>query len=194
MAEIKIEKKKVVWPWILLALGIIALLIYLFWFRGKHEKETVATQQVATQLIDVNEDNATVAGYVSFIQADTATMNFDHTYAHQALAKLIDATKAMAGEIGFDIKGNLDKAKEYADAIIVDPIATTHADNISKAADIVSGVLQNMQQAKYPGLSTEAGEVAAAAGAIKPQTLTLDQRDDVKGFFGKAADLLQKMN
>ena len=194
MAEIKIEKKKAVWPWLLLALGLIALLVYLFLFRGQDENIPVAEISAPTELIDVEENNPTVEGYVSFILADTATMSLDHTYAHEALTKLIDATKAMAGEIGFDIKGDLDKAKEYTDAITVDPMATTHATNIKKAADIVSGVLQNIQQAKYASLANETGDVSAAAKAINPETLTLNQRDAVKTFFGKAANLLQKMN
>ncbi|MEJ7914026.1 MAG: hypothetical protein WKF70_12780 [Chitinophagaceae bacterium] len=194
MAEIKIEKKKTVWPWLLLALGIIALLVFLFWFRGRDENVPVAETSAPTELIDVHENNATVAGYVNAILADTATMSLDHTYAHEALTNLINATKAMAGEIGFDIKGDLDKAKEYADAITVDPTATTHAGNIKKAADIISRVLQNIQQAKYASLAPEAGEVSAAVMAISPETLTLNQRDAVKTFFGKAANLLQKMN
>lgn len=194
MAEIKIEKKKAVWPWLLLALGVIALLAYLFWFRGKDENVPVAETSEPSELINVHEKNATVAGYVSFVQADTATMTLDHGFSNAALSKLIDATKAMAAEIGIDVKGDLDKAKEYADAITTDPMVTTHADNIKNAGNILAGVLQNMQQAKYPSLATEAAEVAAAAGAVNPQTLTLNQRNAVKTFFGKAADLLTKMN
>ncbi len=70
---------------------------------------------------------------------------------------------------------------------------TTHADKIRSAAYVLSTSLQNMQ-AKYRGLSAEAADVKSAAAAINPETLTLDQRDAVKSFFRKAADLLTKMN
>jgi len=73
-------------------------------------------------------------------------------------------------------------------------MATRHADKIRSAADALSTSLQNMQQAKYPGLSTEAADVKSAASAINPAKLTLDQRDAVKSFFREAADLLNKMN
>ncbi len=78
--------------------------------------------------------------------------------------------------------------------LLKDPMSTTHADKIRSAADVLSTSLQNMQQAKYPGLSAEAADVKSAAAAINPETLTLDQRDAFKSFFRKVADLLNKMN
>ena len=101
---------------------------------------------------------------------------------------------AMATEAGYDVKVDIAKARQYADEITKDPLATTHADKIRSAADILTTSLQNMQQAKYPGLSAEAAEVKSAATAINPEILTLDQRDAVKSFFKKAANLLTKMN
>jgi hypothetical protein len=121
-------------------------------------------------------------------------MSLDHAYSSVALAKLTDAVDAMATEAGYDVKVNIAKAKQYSDEITKDPLVTTHADKIRSAADVLSTSLQNMQQAKYPGLSAEATDVKSAAAAINPETLTLDQRDAVKSFFSKAADLLNKMN
>lgn len=189
MTEIRIEKKKSLWPWVFLALGIIALLVYLFWFRDKQSAEPTQTD-----LINVHENNSAVVAFVGFVEADTAKMTLDHDFSHQSLLKLIDATNGMAGEIGFEVKGDLAKAKECADSITIDPLATTHADNIKRAGTIVAGVLKNMQKAKYPGLSSEANEVSTAAENINPETLTLDQRGVVRTFFQKAANLLQKMN
>ena len=54
--------------------------------------------------------------------------------------------------------------------------------------------MQNMQKAKYPDLTAQAAEVRTAANSIIPDVLTLDQRDAVKSFFQKSADLLQNMN
>lgn len=189
MTEIKIEKKKPVWPWILIGLGIIALLIYLLGFRDRKEDEADTAD-----LISVNENNSTVAAFVNYVEVDTNKMSLDHAYTNEALLKLTDATSAMAGEIGYDVRADLDKVKEYATQITKDPFETTHADNIRKAADILTNVLQNMQQAKYPGLTNEVAELRNASASINPAVLTLDQKDAVKSFFGKAADLLQKMN
>ncbi|MDQ6757473.1 MAG: hypothetical protein M3004_11115 [Bacteroidota bacterium] len=193
MAEIKIEKKKPIWPWIL-GIAAIALLLYFLLFNKNKENDDVKEQPVASDLINVHENNTTVAAYINFIQSDTNKMGLDHEFTSKSLLKLSDATNAMAREAGYDVKGNLDTARAYADQITNDPNATTHAGAIKKAADILSGVLKNMQQEKYPGLANEAGELKISSDAINPDVLTLDQRDAVKKFFSKAADILQKMN
>ena len=191
MTEIKIEKKKPVWPWILLVLGLLVAAWFIFFRNDKDEPVETADK---TALIDVHENNNIVATYVTFINSDTNTMSLDHAFTSEALTKLTDAVDAMATEAGYDVKVDIAKAKQYADEITKDPMSTTHADKIRSAADVLSTSLQNMQQAKYPGLSAEAADVKSAATAIKPEILTLDQRDAVKSFFRQAADLLSRMN
>jgi len=59
MAEIRIEKKKPIWPWILLLLGIAAL-VYFFVFRDKEaEQEIKEDIQEETSMVkpDVKQDN-----------------------------------------------------------------------------------------------------------------------------------------
>ncbi len=199
MTEIKIEKKKPIWPWIL-GVAIIALLLYFLVFNRNKDKDDMKEnsvakgQPVAADLINVHENNTTVAAYINFIQSDTNKMGIDHEFASQALLKLSDATQAMAKETGYDVKGDLDSAKVYANQITSDPNVTTHAGSIKKAAAILSGVLQNLQQQKYPGLANEAATLKSSCDAINPDVLTLDQKDAIKSFFSNAADILQKMN
>lgn len=145
-------------------------------------------------LADVHENNGTVAAYVSFIAADTAKMSLSHAYTSTGLLKLTDAVQAMATEAGFEVKADLARARECAMTITEDRYQTSHADTIRKAADMLAQAMQNLQTAKYPGLSADAAEVKSAAAAINPDVLTLDQRDAVKTFFAKASGLLQKMN
>lgn len=195
MTEIKIEKKKPVWPWILLALGL--LVAAWFFFNRNDNAEPVATADETadeTALIDVHENNNIVTAYVRFVDTDTNTMSLDHSFTSEAFNMLTDAVDAMATEAGYDVKADIGKAKQLADEITRDPMVTTHADKIRSAADVLSTSLQNLQQSKYPSLSAEAAAVKTAASAIDPETLTLDQRDAVKSFFSKAADLLSKMN
>lgn len=192
MTEIKIEKKKPIWPWILLTLGILAL-VYFIAINNNKEKE-VAAEKEDTGMIDVHENNSSVAAYVMFINSDTNKMTLDHSYVNEALLQLTDATNAMADEVDYVVKADLDRAKELANRITNDPFETSHADNIRKASDIIAGVLQNMQRAKYPGLENEAREVTFASESINPATLTLDQKDVVSTYFAKAAYLLEKMN
>lgn len=193
MAEIKIEKKQPIWPWILAALAVLALLTY--YFIDTDKDDNVAQESSETSdLSSVQENNGTVAAYVDFVKSDTNKMTIDHQYTSEALTKLTQATEAMANEADYDVQADLAEIKQYADQITDDAFETSHANSIRKAADIAARSLKNMQQAKYPSLSAEADQVSSAASAIDPDVLTLDQKDQVKGFFDQAADLLAKMN
>ena len=197
MAEIKIEKKAPIWPWILLILVVIGVLIYLFAFNGDRDKSEDRTQQKteeSTEIRQVAPNNSTVSTYVNFIKENPDQMGLDHDFTNEALLKLTNATSAMANEIGYDIQKDLEAVRTHAEKISRDPYETTHANSIRKSAEILATVLQNIQQKAFSGLASEANEVKNAATAIDPDILTLDQKEDVKNFFKESADLLEKMN
>ncbi len=200
MAEIKIEQKKQVWPWLLVGLVVVALLLYFLVFRDNGKNTEVVTEADdititnESDLLGVKENNSTVAAYVNFVENSKEKMSLDHAYTNEALLKLIDATNAKANEVGYEVQADLEKVKEYAQMITTDPFETTHADNIRKADDILTNVLQNIQKAKFPDLADEVEELKSASESIKPGVLTLEQKDAVKNYFAKAANLLQKMN
>lgn len=59
MAEIKIEKKKPVWPWILLILGLIALVYFLFFRDRETEQEVIQDVEETTSMkIETLDENA----------------------------------------------------------------------------------------------------------------------------------------
>jgi hypothetical protein len=192
MAEIKIEKKTSIWIWILLGTAIIGAFIY--YLSSREQTNEMEEIPKPVDLIDVNENNATVNAFVIFIESDTNKITLDHKFTSEALIKLTDATNAMAAEIGYDIKADMEKVKGYADFLTRDVMNTLHADSIRKSFDILTNVLQNIQQAKYPALNIEVAELREASVAVKPDILTLDQKDEVKNFFKKASILLKKMN
>ena len=200
MAEIKIEKKKKIWPWMIAGLVIVALLVYFLGFHNSGNNTAQVTE--ASYITDTSEpdqlkekeNNITIAAYVDFVENSEGVMGLDHEYTNEALLKLIDATNAKANEVGYEVRADIDKVREYAKMITIDPDETTHADNISKAAVILTNVLQNIQLAEYPGLTAEVDELKGASASINPDVLTLAQKDAVKNYFAKASDLLQKMN
>jgi hypothetical protein len=192
MAIIKIEKKKTAGLWVTLGLILFAAFIYFMYFNdGIKETEKVPE---TTDLIGINENNNIVKAFVDFIETDSMKMSLDHAFTNEALLKLTDATNAMANEVGYEVKADMDKVKEYAEVITKDPFDTSHADDIRRATDILTNVLQNIQKAKYPGLTNEASELRNASSSINPDVLTLNQKNAVKSFFRNAADLLKKMN
>lgn len=192
MTEIKIEKKKSIFPWILLALGIIAAIWFLF-FRNQEVVEPIETE-TTTENTQVSESNGAVNAYLMFIEDTEANMGLDHEYTNDALIKLTNAVEAKASEINFEVSDNIVKAKQIAEEITKDPMSKDHANKIRSAADILSASMHNMQKEKFSNLTTDGNAVKSAAEAIDPAILTLDQKDAVKSFFRTSAELLKKMN
>lgn len=198
MTEIKIEKKKPILVWIILVIAVIALLIYFLGYYNDNTEQydTKTTENINEEpkdLIGVKENNSIVVTYINFVENDK-NMNLDHDYTHGALLKFTDAVQAMANEVGFDVQADIDKVKEYAERITVDPFATSHANDIRKATEILTNAIRNLQQTKYPGLANDVTDLKNASESINPDVLTLEQKDSVKSFFRKGADLLKKMN
>ena len=192
MAEIKIEKKKPIWIWMLLGLGLVAAFIY--YMSLNDDYADIEEVSETAELINVNKNNPAVSDYINFIESDTNRMTMDHAFTHEAIIKLTNATIALADDADYEIKADMDMIKEYAETITEDSLDTTHANDIRKAADIVTNVLQNIQLAKYPGLTNEVTDLRNASNSINPDVYTLDQKSAVKSYFRSAADLLKKMN
>ncbi len=192
MTEIKIEKKKIIWPWLLLGLGVAALLVY--YLAKNYSNQELKEEPEGAKLINTKGNNSMVQDYVSFIESDTNKMTLDHAFTHKALYKLTDAINAISGQVGYQVNADLEKVKKYADMIIVNPFETTHADNIRLSSDILTNELQNIQKTYYPELSNEITELKNASSSIKPEILALDQKETIKAFFSKAAYLLKKVN
>jgi hypothetical protein len=185
MAEIKIEKKKQVWLLMLAGLAIAALLAYFLIFPDNDENTEAVTETDyitntnATDLLGVKENNGTVMAYVNFVENDKDKMSLDHEYTNEALLKLTEATNAMAKEVGYKVQADIEKVRGYAKMIKKDPFETTHADNIRKADDLLTNILQNIQKANYPGLANEVSALKSASASIKSRVRTLDQKDAV---------------
>lgn len=200
MAEIKIEKKALVWPWILAALVIAGLLVYFFMLpgdsnddlnAGQEEQNTEMNASPATAVMP-GDDGGAVASYVAHVDAGR-NMTLDHDYTSGAISKLTEAVRAKAAQLDLDVTADLMEVEQYAKQIQQDPMETTHANSIRSAADILARAMGNMQQRHYPDLNKNADQVKEAATRIDPNTLTLEQRDAVKDFFDRSASLLQGM-
>lgn len=115
MAEIKIEKKKPVWPWILLLLVIVGIIVYFLVFRDEETNTTVIeetpvateTDAMGSEGSDAISGNAEIAAYVDYIDSNRNEMGLDHEYTNEAFSKLIAATKAAADETGYDINKDM---------------------------------------------------------------------------------------
>ena len=190
MAEIKIEKKKPVWPWILLALIVLGLIWYIFMRDDDNriEDEPVVTEQVAEEY----DDYSAIALYSAYI-ADTDKMGVDHEYSNEALNYLIDAVEEKADMLDVDVKADINEARKNASEITEDPDKLNHANLIKSSGEIIVRALTTLQTAKFPTLTDDVAKVNTAVNEIDASDKTLDQKDKVNNFFKSAESLLLKM-
>ena len=206
MAEIKIEKKSPIWPWILLGLLVLAGILYLVLDENDDDDmddDATTEQMVVDDMEDDREDNVNTKTMTSYDTAlakysdcigDTAKMGIDHEYSNGALMLLIDAVAAKADLLDIDIDADLAQARQNATAITTDPYEVNHADLIKNSGKIITRALTTLQTAKYPNLTNEVSKVEENVMAITKEEHTLDQKGDVNRFYKSAEDLLIKMN
>jgi hypothetical protein len=103
-------------------------------------------------------------------------MSLDHEYTNEALSKLIEATNAIANEVG-DVQADIEKAKEYK-MISSDPLKQ-HMRITLERQMISNQCIAKHPKAKYPGLADE-GRIKSASESIKLDVLALEQKMKLK--------------
>jgi len=138
MAGIDIEKKKPVWPSILLGLLIIAAIIAFFlWVDADEDDDIDDVEAVGVEETDSdanNDDTAmltsdtegTIADYAAFLDEDV-DMGIGHEYTHSALTRLIEAVQQVADDLNVDVDTDMAEAKTNANDIMENPMEVDHA-------------------------------------------------------------------
>lgn len=208
MTEIKIEKKKPVWPWVLAGIVVIAVVGYFLMSDNTGQRdETDYATQTENGIMEGTRDqtntyqaqsrdgkNPAVASYISFVKSDMDRSDLNHETVSEAFNRLAEATNAIASEVGYTQTQNIDVAREQINMITNDPYETSHANSIRKTADVLSDELQKIQQSNFPNLDNKASDLKEATSSIKPEELALDQNDEIKSFLSQAAELLEDMD
>lgn len=213
MAEIKIEKKKPIWPWIIVGLIILGIILY-FLLAGNNDDmddmddmDDNRTEQVDTTYTDAERrgtgawdessrdtlNGDKISAYITHV-GDRERMGIDHEYTNNALIHLIDAVEAKAAEVNMDINKDLEEMREDTEEITQNPQATNHADKIKETGNKIADVLERIQEENYPNLSGDVEDVRTALQEIDGSTLTLEQKEEINSFFREAADALRSMS
>lgn len=219
MAEIKIEKKKPIWPWILVGLIILGVAIYFIADNGPGDREQSAYGTERNEGMNRTQDNtsgngiteerdntrlkrstqaATVAGdpavnaYVTFVREDIKGENLkdNQEKVRQAFMHLTDACEAKAKQVGYN-SANLNTVREQTEQLTSGDAGNSQ--NIRATADILSTELANIQKSGFPDLDKEASKLKEASAEISPDEPISEQSQEVKSFLTEAADLLEDM-
>lgn len=205
MSEIRVEEKKnrSIWPWIIGLLALVAVVwaIAEIGDEDDYENEVAATEeymdterQEVSNEIEVYENEA-VEEFVDFTRTE-GEMGLDHVYTSNGIMKLNAALEALADDatVGTtSIESKREMMREAANSIEKDPMAATHANSIRDAFMASANLLEAIQQNNYPNYASEVQELKQAAMDIDPDVLTLNQKEAVKNYFDKAAQVLNHM-
>ncbi len=207
MADIRIEKEKStsILPWIL-GLLLLALIAWgVIEAFDEAEEEVVYTEEIDEVDTPVVEraaeiDDAYLADFTPFFtytEDMTGEMGLDHEFSHRALTLLATATASVADSRdvdNVDARSKSMRVKQLADEITKDPYATDHADKIRMAALLITEVLEDVDARSYNGANSAGLEkLRMQAQDINAKTLTLNQKEDVRSFFGTARSVLDGM-
>lgn len=210
MAEIKVEKKKSVWPWIL---GILAVLLVLFliWMFAEGDDDNMDDvedddiEQVEQYEIEENTDNEypnnAVAAYLSYVDEERPEeIGEDPEATQEALLRLNAAVEEKANELRYDLDKDL---KDPADTdgattdAMRDPTQTSTDQNanIASAGEKVVNALEELQEMHFPELDDEVQELRDELNEISSNAnaQTNEQAEEVLAFFNQAADVLREM-
>ena len=217
MAEIRIEEKKSsgsIWPWIigLLLLGLIIWGIA----EAFEESDETLTEEVmendegvapVAQGVDENNnynDYEVGGDYTSAKEAFMTTtanmegeMGLDHDFSHEALTELANAASALAVQAGVadasSSDGKAQRAKQLADEITRDPMAGDHADKIKMASMLIVEVLEDASGAMNNKASGAISQLRQEAQAMTAESLTLNQKENMRSYFSQARTVLNEM-
>ena len=221
MAQIRIEEKKSgsVFPWILglLLLGLVAWAAFAFLDDEDNDGALLDAEELeypaaemATEITGepdgtfIDGDDEVVVEYDAYAPAFTKFMDYtvnmegemglDHEFSHNAITYLAEATEAVADAYDVEITDNTERAKQLADDITKDPYATDHADKIRLAAINITETLERVDKWAFDTRNADAlSNLRKEAQAINGKTLTLNQKEDVRGFFKAARNVLAGM-
>ena len=212
MAEIRIEENKSpsILPWIigLLLLGLV------IWgvaeaFDDDDDMDEVTTEEVideddyvAPTTADVGNDidyRGPITSFMDYTADMEGEMGLGHEFSHRAMTLLATATSALAEakdvEDATDADSKSARVERMANEIMEDPMAGTHADKIRMSAMLITEVLEDVNARAYnSNASSQLSNLRQEAQAITAETLTLNQKEDVRSFFNQARQVLSRMS
>lgn len=123
-------------------------------------------------------------------------MNVDHELISNGFTKIASVLSLMADSSTTREKGraraDIETIKLMADSITVNWKSGRHADMITKAFDKTADCILILSKTRNDDFDNERNNLLEKVKAINDETLTLNQRDEVKAAFKQTANVLKK--
>jgi hypothetical protein len=202
MAEIRIqEKKRPVWPWILLIilLVIAALLLYYFLNRDDNGTEYESVPADTTVYYDQDQGNVMppakdIDQYAAFTSADTTGV-FNKEYVSNGFNLLTGAVYEVmnredTSQVQLGIK--LDSLRSFT-LNLTDTSNTNFSRDVNRSMTTSYDILSSLQEKSYPDAEEQVKELSSIARSYKPNTSVEEQEKTVREFFSVSGSILSGM-
>lgn len=203
MAEIHVQpKERTIWPWVL---GFIAVLL-LLWVvvdpRG--DEQTVAgdvepglANPPAAPVIPVAwVDTDRFLAYARDSQPDFGDANRAHDYTRNGLTYLAGSLEEITRQDRStepNIQPSIAAMRQGAEALNESAAGPEHAAAVKRVLDQAVTAMNELQRARFPSASDAVNGLRDAANAVSGSQPLLEQEDEVREFFQRAAAAVQAM-
>ncbi|MDT0677995.1 hypothetical protein [Autumnicola musiva] len=196
MAEIHVEKKKPVWPWVLLIIIIILALLYFFVWADDGTNDDVSDEdniqqieQYETEDYANNEypENA-VGEYLSYVEggSDDDLLGNDPRSQQRAMMLLLEAVEEKSIELNHTPGPEMESISQWQ--------PQQQLDSIRRTGKVVVDNLQAIQSNQYPELEDEVQGLRTHLNDLAVDTSDEDRNLFLSGFFTQSADILRQMD
>lgn len=220
MAEIKVERKKR--NLLPLLLGLLALLVIVWWFLSRSNVNSAAvavsdTATVATGIVPATTTNDTAAGtlatgaaagaaagaiggsalddYATFVGNSAVERNEDeqHAYTAGGIRRLATVIEGM--NPGAAARAQVDLMRQKADSLEITATGNDRHADMTRAAFTAAAEAMRALPGATGATDTTAplSSVTRAAAAVTADRHLLEQKDQIQTFFDAARDALRAM-
>jgi hypothetical protein len=201
MAEIHVQPKGPrLWPWFA-TLGVVAALLIIGRIWWNDDPLVVSSGDIDLYPASVEPIPATVVFPVEWASvrrydefttrpSDFGDFHRAHAYTRNGFQYLAAAIQEVSGDSA--PVGKVAAVRESAQALAQET-TTDYAQMFAVTARQAAEALREVQQARYPELSSATAGVSDAAKAIEEDAGLLGQGDRIRAFFAEAAELLRQM-
>jgi hypothetical protein len=198
MADINIERKeRNVWPWIVVGLIVLALIIWWVAIRPAPRTEAVVGPPDTAAVVTPPGPATTnaVADFVRFSDEGRAAgeVGITHDYTADGIRRLAAALEEVARQQPTreaEVAARIPLLRNHADSLQADPESQRHANHVRTAFMTGADILEALRRGD-PGAEGAVRSARQAAESIRGTTPLLQQRRQVRTYFERAADALR---
>ena len=198
MAELNTnKKKKPIVTWVIFGVIIVVIAVWLITSLSDEPKLVDVKgeeEEYGTELRQ-NDTEQIYTEFTSFIEdsAESLDMGIHHHYTSRGIALLSSTLEFLAENIGVNTQNSQNELVQKSNAIEQDPYSTEHAGTIKEAFLSAVDILEELQEERFQNMSRDVGELRQIAESLSDEDLTLDQKEKVKNFFEKSANVVSLM-